>query len=296
MTNHSSNPFWTTDVKRLRGPWLGEDFPGTAPKELCPELLATGRYSFCTVFSSDGDEFYFATADLKQEIGHLVWMKMKPDGSWTRPEPAPFNSQWNDNDLCMSPNGQRVAWRSWRPLPGKKEPEKSSALWASDRTADGWGAPFPIQCGDEIAYGGYPGIAQSGNLYFAGRRSPHECCVYRARYDKGTYQDREPILGGMESGGDLCISPDESFLVIACWNLPENNGASDLYVSFRMFDGAWSPLQNLGAPVNNELNENCPMVSPDGRRFFFFRYNPETEESHSYWVDAAVIESLRPAG
>jgi len=35
--------------------------------------------------------------------------------------------------------------------------------------------------------------------------------------------------------------------------------------------------------------ELCPVVSPDGRHLFFMR------SGHVYWVDAAVIEDLRPA-
>jgi hypothetical protein len=59
-------------------------------------------------------------------------------------------------------------------------------------------------------------------------------------------------------------------------------------VSFRGEDGAWLPPVSLPAPVNTSDSELCPVVSPDRRYLFFIR------SGHVYWVDAAVIEDLRP--
>lgn len=288
--------FWTDDVDARSGPWLGHDFPGQEPVELRPDILATGRHSFCTVFGPQGDEFYFATADPdpEKDMAHLAWMKMNEDGSWTLPVVAPFNSEWNDNDLCMAPDGSRIAWRSWRPLPGQSKPQERSALWIVDRKSEGWSEPRPVTCDGEVTYGGYPGISRSGTIYFAGRRSPRECCVYRARRNGEQYEAAVPILGDMQFGGDMCIAPDERFLIIACWEVPTNRGEGDLYISFRMQDGSWAPLQNLGDPINTEIIENCPMLSPNGRQFLFFRYDRATKAAHSYWVDASVLERLRP--
>jgi len=288
-----ARPFRTADGGVLRGPWLGQPAPSAQPVEFCPEIYSTKRHTFCTAFSPAGDELFFATENPSSGAADLAWMRMQ-DGIWREPRPGPFNSAWTDNDICMSPDGSRVCWRSWRPLPGRTEPEERSALWASDRTKEGWGEPFPVECAGETQFGGYPGIARRGSVYFAGRRTPDECCVYRASPSGRAYEAREPVLCGMTVGGDLCIAPDESFLIIACWHLPENNGESDLYVSFRLHEGRWSSLRNLGTPINSELNENCPMLSSDGKRFFFFRCDPRNKVSRTFWVDASIVERLRP--
>jgi hypothetical protein len=69
--------------------------------------------------------------------------------------------------------------------------------------------------------------------------------------------------------------------------------------------------------VNSDQGENCPTLSPDGRFFFFtsrrFEGVPGERESYDqlherwnapgfghnhgdvYWVDAGLIEALRPA-
>ncbi|MFC2082503.1 hypothetical protein ACFLSG_00485 [Candidatus Bipolaricaulota bacterium] len=293
-TNRKKEAFWTSELPTHRGQWLGQWLPSEEPVEFCPEIFSTKRHTFCTAFSPGGDELFFATADLTQDISHLAWMRM--DGSvWTKPQLAPFNSDYNDYDICMSPDGQRVCWRSWRPLPGNTEPEERSALWAADRTTDGWCEAFPIECDGDVLYSGYPGIARSGALYFTGRTSPEEVSVYRAQRSGKQHTKREVVVSGMTTGGDLCVAPDESYLVIACWRLPEINGESDLYISSRTGEGAWTPLRNLGAPVNNELIENCPMVTADGKRFFFFRYDRARKVGRTFWVDASIIDGLRTA-
>lgn len=52
-------------------------------------------------------------------------------------------------------------------------------------------------------------------------------------------------------------------------------------------------LENMGPPINSEDNENCPTLSPDGKYFFFFRYDGES--SNTYWIDAKIIESYKPS-
>jgi hypothetical protein len=68
---------------------------------------------------------------------------------------------------------------------------------------------------------------------------------------------------------------------------------SDLYISFHKSDGSWTKLINMGEPINNELIENCPMISPDGKYFFFLRYNPAIKKAVTYWVSAQIIEALK---
>jgi hypothetical protein len=45
-------------------------------------------------------------------------------------------------------------------------------------------------------------------------------------------------------------------------------GDGDLYINFRR-DGAWTKAVNLGPKVNSSALDFCPIVSPDGKYFFF---------------------------
>jgi hypothetical protein len=76
------------------------------------------------------------------------------------------------------------------------------------------------------------------------------------------------------------VAADGSYLLFQ-----RNN---DLHVSFRGPDGRWLAPVPLPPTVNTPEGELCPVVSPDGRYLFFMR------SYHVYWVDAAIIEDLRP--
>lgn len=78
-------------------------------------------------------------------------------------------------------------------------------------------------------------------------------------------------------------------------------GQADIYISFRDKDGHWLPAKNMGAQINTEHQESSPSVTPDGKYFFFTRGDWEIKEDGStnyvgkkYWMDAKVIENLRP--
>lgn len=283
----------------LEGPYFGQPPPGRQPELFAPAILSAESWAFCSVFSPQMTEFFFVTDIGEDEAADLTWMR-QVKGRWTRPVAAPFNdSRYTDNDICISSDGNKVFFRSWRPLPGSDKPQERSVIWTADRTKDGWSAPRPVLCGGVPLRAGYPSVAKDGTLYFSYRHESNvgESDLYLARLDDGVYGTPESlgtIINTRYIEGDMCVAPDESFLVVSCWHRPDNRGESDLYISFRKADGTWMKLKNMGDLINSEENENCPTVSPDGKYFFFFRYNPKTESDNTFWVDISVIDSYRP--
>ena len=65
------------------------------------------------------------------------------------------------------------------------------------------------------------------------------------------------------------ISPDESFLIVCVDGRSDGYGGGDLNISFRKSDGSWSKTKNMGKTINSEATEYCPMLSPNGKYFFF---------------------------
>jgi Tol biopolymer transport system component len=61
-----------------------------------------------------------------------------------------------------------------------------------------------------------------------------------------------------------------------------------LFVSFRKEDGTWSEPRGIDVG----LPAGLPIISPDGK-FLFFTAG-ERGKSDIYWVDARIIEELRP--
>jgi hypothetical protein len=159
-------------------------------------------------------------------------------------------------------------------------------------------------------------------MYFQSRRpgGPGLGDIYRSRLVAGEYLEAELLPAPVNSGdseGDALIAPDESFIIITgrATQPPETRNY-DLFVSFRREDDTWTERISLGEGVNSDQGENCPVLSPDGRYFFFTsrRANgvPGERESYDelhkrwnepafghghgdiYWVGAELIESLRP--
>ncbi|MCH6256846.1 hypothetical protein MLD52_09830 [Puniceicoccaceae bacterium K14] len=88
------------------------------------------------------------------------------------------------------------------------------------------------------------------------------------------------------------IAPDESYLI---WDSEREGGYgdSDLYISFRQENGSWSKAINLGANINTEAREASASVTPDGK-YLFFNRTVRPGDGDIFWVDAKIIERLRP--
>jgi Tol biopolymer transport system component len=63
-------------------------------------------------------------------------------------------------------------------------------------------------------------------------------------------------------------------------------------VCFRNADGSWGEALRFGAPINTSRHDQCPWVSNDGKYLFFASFRGG--RSQVYWVDARVIEEMRP--
>jgi hypothetical protein len=265
------------------------------PQVFLPGVLNTKEMgAFCTVFTPAGDAFYFVHYRRNvEDSGSLSVMRRVKD-VWTSPEPLPFSIDGSDNDMCLSEDGNRMIFRSWRALPDGSRPDGHSWLWFADRTADGWSEAKPLLCGGEVVRTGYPSIADSGAIYFAHRRDG-VLGIYRSRPVDGEYAIPEFVYTLISNEfiiGDMFVARDESYMIISGED-PEGvigHGGLDLYTTFRQADGSWSAAANMGPEINTEAGENCPQVSPDGKYFFFNRYDAAADWGDMYWVDAAIIK------
>jgi hypothetical protein len=158
-----------------------------------------------------------------------------------------------------------------------------------------------VTCGDAHYRASRPGVARDGTLYFAHRseKTSGQSDIYRSRWVDGSYATPENLGSTINTKyleGDLYVAPDESFIIVTCWDRPDNNGESDLYISFRKNDDSWTALVNLDAPINTKNNENCATLSPDGKYFFYLSVDVEsdTPKCSTYWVDAGILERYKP--
>ncbi len=289
------------DRSDIRFPELKGDYLGQAPPGETPKLFALGIVSSIwglhstAVFSPGGNEVYWAPMVTHPgEIysrGGLLVMK-RAGGRWTPPAWAPFSGPDGLDDVpFFTADGKRIYFISRRPLPGETQ-GRNERIWFADRTKDGWSEPRPL----DAAVNEHPmhwsfSLDREGNLYFGGGGTDSRGMsdIFLARLVGGKYEKPVNLGDPINTAGEETtpfVAPDGSYLLFS--------RQFDLWVSFRGAGGAWTEPVKFGPGVNSPAIELCPMVTADGKYIFFL--SQRDGESHAYWVSAAVIEKLRPAG
>jgi outer membrane protein OmpA-like peptidoglycan-associated protein/tetratricopeptide (TPR) repeat protein len=64
------------------------------------------------------------------------------------------------------------------------------------------------------------------------------------------------------------FTPDEKSIYFVS-NKPGGRGGKDIYVSRQGSNGDWGPAENLGPPVNTDMDEDAVFMHPDGKTLYF---------------------------
>ena len=265
---------------------------------MTPEVFAPGLVSLDNerelnaVYSPDGRIFMFS-----REIDGVFKMFFsfrRGDDTWQEPRmagPSKTYPQHHDVDMMFSRNGQWLYFISDRPLPGYSLDRYN--IWRSEVTRHGLITPEALSAdingpGQEL----YPMLVDDGSLYFSADRSDSLGGLdsYRAQYRDGKFDtpvNLGPSINSSAHEGDIFVSPDETYIIHVSNGRDDGLGESDLYVSFRKSDGSWSQSVHMGPSINSAEADYCPMVSPDGKFFYY------TQGEDIMWVDAAIIDSFR---
>jgi len=278
-------------------PWLGQEPPGMEPELFLPEVLSQGERGACTGFLNNGTVFVFKQlspeTDWKFEPVYFVELK---DGRWTDPVVAPFSDLFPYN-FTVAPDGKALYFASLRSAEDHGVILPKADVWKVEKTADGWSEPetFGAPVNSEGHFENYPSITSDGTLYFMSWRDEGlgKDDIYRLQLVDGEYIELENIGGPVNtehSEVDPFIGADESYLIF-CSKTLGGFGGYDLYISFRTQDGSWTSPVNMGEGINSAEAEFRPLVTPDGKYFFFT--SDRSGVGESYWVDAGIIHSLR---
>ncbi|RFS17266.1 PD40 domain-containing protein [Emticicia sp. C21] len=216
----------------------------------------------------------------------------KVNGKWTKPARPSFSSE-NSDDVYprFSPDGKILYFSSRRPLPDGFPKLEDMWIWKVEKTKDGWGKPVPLDpsvC-NGAAYA--HSITSSGHLYYSYRKAgakmldimavsvntPSEKLV-TANLNTENYED-----------GPL-ISHKEDFIIFES-DRPGSLGGTDLFICFNQ-NGQWTEAINMGTKINTEAYERFAGLSPDGK--YLFWGSSRNADNNIYWIDASVIDELRP--
>ena len=271
---------------------------GLTPPGLIPEVFAPGIVSDSTwtehcqvAVSPKEDEIYWSAWSSKYppENGkgnteQIYFLEFR-EGAWTKPAVAEFEKDHLKNlngGPVFSPDGNKLYFYSVdRPgglggmdtwyvdikETGLSKPLNVGELYNSN--GENWS---PISTGGGNAYVNFDGTVKF--KYDGEEFSKPDSIVI--------HKDFSPIF-------PIYVPSDESYVIFDFFK-KDNFGDLDLYISFKTEEDKWGYPINMGAEINTELRERFPMVSPDGKYFFFMRH---TETQDFFWVSTELIENFK---
>jgi len=309
-----------TGFSDLNGLYFGQKSPGLTPAIFAPGTLSLGFHEHNIAISPEGNEIFFvaASSDFSR---HVIMTTKLENGAWTMPEVAPFSGGRNDGAPAFSADGQRLFFSSRRPHPAGGTPDEDFDIWFIERNGDFWTDPVnlgsPVNTGQNEAN---PSVAADGTIIFQRieKLGTLDWDLYMSTSRNGTYGVPEslpsPVNTEANEAGPF-LAPDGSYLLFQS-NRTGGYGIMDLYITFRTKGGGWSEPINLGDKINSFYSDWGPVVSPDGKYLFFSSFRnvqpiqpgsgeyfdyltsrlgaPVPGKGTLYWVEAEVIEALRP--
>lgn len=262
-------------------------------------VISAGDYDSHPAFTPDGRTLYFVRSAPNFHFW-TIFVSRFQNGKWSTPEVAPFSGQYADADPFITADGKKFYFISTRPVNGP--PKEDTDIWMMEKLAGGWSAPRPLDAPINSAGSEwYPTLTHDGAIYFGSDRpgGKGKTDLYRARLVDGKYATAENLGEPISTAADEYepfIAPDESFLIFMVTGRPGSLGGSDLYVSYRRED-QWTKPENLGNKVNSRGIEYSPMISPDGKYFFWTSTRNFTDAPIEKRLDTqAMMEKLRSAG
>ncbi|QSX35671.1 TolB-like translocation protein [Shewanella sedimentimangrovi] len=277
-----SQDFSQVKKPRLEGRYLGQKPPGLTAEPFAPSIVNTHDWGDAGHFSPDMNEFYvirWRVNNGKRETQSVSFKKV--DHGWQQTA-TPYTSHIPFD----SPDGKTQYF-------GAQYRELTETGWSEMKSL---GPAF-----EAIRIMGLT-ASRNGTLVLDEMGASDGDGVIRySRLVDGKHQAPKPLPEAINTGkwnAHPFIAADESYLI---WNSERESGYgdTDLYISFRQPDGAWGEAINLGNEVNTKAEEGGAQVTPDGKYLFFNRMVPQAgsdgePQSDLYWIDAQIIEQLRP--
>lgn len=283
----------TKNFPRLSGPYLGQTLPGTTPEVFAPGIVSDASWAeHCQMaISPDGTEIFWsawssqyppANKDYGSNTEQIYFSKIE-NGYWTKPALAPFVTDHlttGNGGPVFSLDGNKLYFYSIdRPGGlGKKD------TWVVERTAHGWSDPVnvgePYNSADHLD--NTPIFTNCNTAYDSG---------IKFTVKDGLFSDPQRVVfhPDLMPRWATYVSPDEAYAILAASH-HSGYGDLDLYICFKKDDGSWSCPVNMGEKINTAKRERFPMVSPDGKYFFFMRH---TETQDFFWVSTSIFDELK---
>ena len=292
----------------INEPYFGQTAPGGKPELFAPNIISKAYDERMIFFCNEGNECYFQMRGVPHTV--IFHIKNSKEG-WGKPETAFFSGKYFE-EFGISQDGNTIVFTSNRPLHNQELPQKDFYVWKSQKINGDW---MESEWLGEIFKGaGYPTISNNGNIYFFDEREDGigKGDIYVSEFINGRYQTAKNLGDSVNTENydvDPFIAPDESYLIFT-----SHKAKIGLYISYKLKDGTWTKSIYMGDEIGKG-ESICPSVSSDGKYLFFtsmrnsyvnykkkISYDeklrilngPGNGSNDIYWVDASIIEKLKP--
>lgn len=303
------------------GPYLGQKAPGDQPELFGPGVISDGFNNRDMAMMPDGSEIYYAVNMRNFDMSTILAIH-KVDGGWSKPEVPPFarDTRFKYLEPAISPDGLKFFFVS-----SQRDGKNNNDIWVMHRENGGWGKPEKLGENINTAVSEtFPSITNDGTLYFSRvGDDPSVEHIYRSRLIDGQYANAEKLPDQVNSGKtqfNAFVAADESYLIVSVYGREDSLGSIDYYIVYRNENDEWSEPVNMGDKINTaSAQEYSAYVSRDGKYLFFMstrlprenetgddvyslenlssiHNSPENGNSDIYWIDAGIIDELRPEG
>ncbi|HKK79840.1 MAG TPA: hypothetical protein VJ933_09430, partial [Phaeodactylibacter sp.] len=216
--------------------------------------------------------------------------------------PQAINSTYNEHHAFIAPAGGHLYFvREGHPR--NQGSDDQPDIWLSRRQADGsWakainaGAPLNSTATDLIA-----GFTISNQQLYVFRPREGALFAYQRQGRFWQQPQRQHIEGAARYGKPLwcMVNPDNRVLL----SIYQENGNSDIYVSFAKGPHTWSAPKLLPASINSDAQEKSAFLAADQRTLYFASDRPggaggydlyrsvRLDESWEIWSDAQPMST-----
>ena len=273
----------TKNTTTIAKPYLGQQPPELTAIPFAPGLVSTDIYEYDGAFSKDMKAFYFIRRGEENITSAFYEYKYNEKSkNWEESEIA---SPWIGRPV-ISPDGKTMHL-------GDKYLKRTDSGWSELLKLE------PPTVSNDSMFIMRLSSSTNGTYYFDTYKTNDSTFPIRySRLVNGKHEEPKALPKVINTGTFLShpfIAPDESYLLFDA-KREEGYGDSDIYISFKQKDGAWGNAINLGDKINTNAWEASASITPDGKYLFFSRNvgSDNFENVDIFWVDAQVIEELKP--
>jgi hypothetical protein len=223
-----------------------------------------------------GTVLYFASTRAGGMGGYDLYVSRLVNGEWSKAEPlpSPLNTQRDDFDPFITPDGTMMFFASNRDTEG---PYRDCDIYVTEWDGSSWSEPRvydPLFVTPDLPDWGATMPEDRSLFIFSSGRAPAESAsvqTFQSVWLGDRWSRPEALPPPVNSGGweaTPFVTPDGIRLYLNSARGAETKPDVDIW-SFERVGGEWTNARLMDGPFLSDRHDYDPFVSGDGRYFYF---------------------------